>query len=80
MTVSRGNNSDKRKKTKKKKKTRGNENLEGSDKCLSTKLTKRKHLKRRKLEAKIIIVFFLVHQIQNFIKQKLQSTDVASKF
>ena len=77
MTVSRGNNSEKRKKTKK---TRGNENLEGSDKCLSTKLTKRKHLKRRKLEAKIRIVFFLVHQIQNFIKQKLQSTDVASKF
>ena len=76
MTVSRGNNSEKRKT----KKTTGNKNFEGSDICLSTKLTKRKHLKRRKLEAKIRIVFFLVHQIQNFIKQKLQSTDVASKF
>jgi hypothetical protein len=70
-----GNNS-----KKKNEKDAGNDNFEGSDICLSTKLTKRKHLKRRKLEAKIRIVFFLVHQIQNFIKQKLQSTDVASKF
>ncbi len=62
MTVSRGNNSEKReKKKKKKKKTTGNENFEGSDKCLSTKLTRRKHLTRRKLEAKIRIVFFLIH-------------------
>jgi hypothetical protein len=57
MTVSRG----KTQKNKKTKKTKGNENFEGSDKCLSTKLTKRKHLKRRKLEAKIRIVFFLIH-------------------
>jgi hypothetical protein len=49
MTVWRENNSEKRKKTKK---TRGNENFEGSDKCLTAKLTKRKHFKRRKLEAK----------------------------
>ncbi len=61
MTVSRENNSEKRKKTEK---TRGNENFEGSDKCLSTKSTRRKHLKRRKLEAKIRIVFFLIHQIK----------------
>jgi hypothetical protein len=45
MTVSRANNSEKGKE----KKTRGNENLEGSDKCLSTKLKRQKHLKRRKL-------------------------------
>ena len=45
MTVSRGNNSQKRKKTKK---TKGNKNFEGSDKFLSTKLTKRKHLKKKK--------------------------------
>ena len=57
---------------------KGNEKFEGSDKCLSTKLTRQKHLKRRKLEAKIRIVFFLIHQIK-FIKQKLQTTDVASK-
>jgi hypothetical protein len=63
MTVSQGYNSEKRKK-KKTKKTRGNENFEGSDKCLSTKLARRKHLKRRKLEAKIRIVFFLIHQIK----------------
>jgi hypothetical protein len=59
MTVSRANNSEKRKE----KKTKGNEKFEGSDKCLSTKLTKRKHLQRRKLKAKIRIVFFLIHQI-----------------
>ncbi len=51
MTVSRG----KTQKNKKTKKTKGNENFEGSDKCLSTKLT-RKHLKKeenlkRKLES-----------------------------
>jgi hypothetical protein len=45
----------------KKKKTRGNENFEGSDKCLSTKLTKQKHLKEENLKAKIRIVFFLIH-------------------
>ena len=78
MTVSRGITQKNEKK--KNEKDAGNDNFEGSDICLSTKLTKRKHLKRRKLEAKIRIVFFLVHQIQNFIKQKLQSTDVASKF
>ena len=44
MTVSRGNNSQKRKKTKK---TKGNENFEGSDKCLSTKLTRQKQLKKK---------------------------------
>ena len=47
MTVSQGNNSEKREK-KKTKKTRGNENFEGSDKCLSTKLTRQKHLKKKK--------------------------------
>ena len=47
MTVSRGNNSEKRKE-KKTKKTRGNKNFEGSDKCLSTKLARRKHLKKKK--------------------------------
>jgi hypothetical protein len=59
MTVSRANNSEKRKK----KKTKGNENFEGSDKCLSTKVIKRKHLQRGELKAKIRIVFFLIHQI-----------------
>jgi hypothetical protein len=59
MTVSRENNSEEQTK-----KTRGNENFERSDKCLSTKLTRRKHLKRRKLEAKIRIVFFLIHQVK----------------
>ncbi len=49
MTVSRANNSEKGKK----KKTKENENFGGSDKCLSTKLTRRKHLKRRKLEEKV---------------------------
>jgi hypothetical protein len=44
MTVPRRNNSEKRKT----KKARGNENFEGSDKCLSTKLTNRKHLKKKK--------------------------------
>jgi hypothetical protein len=39
MTVSRANNSEKEKK----KKTKENENFEGSDKCLSTKLTRQKH-------------------------------------
>jgi hypothetical protein len=63
MTVSRANNSEKRKK--KNKKTKGNENFEGSDKCLSTKLTRQKHSERRKLEAKNRIVFFLIHQIKN---------------
>ena len=76
MTVSRANNS----KNENTKKTKGNENFEGSDKCLSTKLTKRKHLKRRKLEAKIRIVFFLIHQIKILLREKLQPTDVASKF
>ena len=74
MTVSRANNSEKQKT----KKTRGNKNFEGSDKGLSTKFTRRKHLKRRKLEAKIRIVFFLIHQIK-FYQAKLQTTDVASK-
>jgi hypothetical protein len=75
MTVLRGNNSEKTKKTKK---TRGNENFKGSDKCLSTKLTRRKHLKKRKLQAKIRIVFFLIYQTK-FYLPKLQQTDVASK-
>ena len=48
MTVSRANNSEKQKK----KKTKGNENFDGSDKHLSTKLTRQKHSKRRKLKNK----------------------------
>ena len=48
MTVSRGNNSEKKKK--KTKKTKGNENFEGSDKCLSTKLIRRKQLKEENLK------------------------------
>ena len=50
MTVSRANNSEKRKKTEK---TRGNENFEGNDKCLSTKLARRKHLKEENLKRKL---------------------------
>ena len=49
MTVSRANNSEKEKK----KKTKENENFEGSDKCLSTKLTRRKHLKEENLKRKL---------------------------
>jgi hypothetical protein len=60
MTVSRANNSEKRKK----KEMKGNENFEGSDKCLSTKLTRQKQLKEEELEAKSRIVFFLIHQIK----------------
>ncbi len=60
MTVSRGNDSEKRKNEKDDRK----QNFEGNDICLSTKLTRRKHLKRRKLKAKIRIVFFLIHQIK----------------
>ena len=76
MTVSRGNNSEKRKKTKK---TRGNENFEGSNKCLSTKLARRKQLKeenwKRKLES------FSSWSIKLKFKQaKVTKTDVASKF
>jgi hypothetical protein len=66
MTISRGNNSEKRKKQKR----REEQNFEGSDKCLSAKLTRRKHLKRRKLEAKIRIVFFLIHQIKILSSKK----------
>jgi hypothetical protein len=43
MTVSRANNSEKREQ----KNTRENKNFEGSDKCLSTKLTRRKQLKKK---------------------------------
>ena len=46
MTVSRANNSEKRKN----KKMRGNKNFEGSDKCLSTKLTRREQLKQENLK------------------------------
>jgi hypothetical protein len=60
MTVSRANNSE----NENTKKTKGNENFEGSDKCLSTKLTRQKQFKEEKLEAKIRIVFFLIHQIK----------------
>ena len=44
MTVSRGNNSEK---TKKRKIRKEMENFEGSDKWLSTKLTRRKQLKKK---------------------------------
>lgn len=44
MTVSRGNNSEKRRNEKIRKEM---ENFEGSDKCLSTKLTRRKQLKKK---------------------------------
>jgi hypothetical protein len=49
MTVSRGNNLQKRKT----KNNRGNGKFEGSDKCLSTKLTRRKHLKEENLKRKL---------------------------
>ncbi len=49
MTVSRANNSEKRKE----KKTKGNEQFEGSDKCLSTKVTRRKQLKEENLKRKL---------------------------
>ncbi len=75
MTVSRANNSEKWKKEKKIEETK---NFEGNDKCLSTKLTRRKHLKQENLKAKTRIVFFLIHQIK-FYQAKLQTTDVASK-
>ncbi len=60
MTVSRANNSEKHKRKRRKEM----KNFEGSDKCLSTKINKTKTVKRRKLEAKIRIVFFLIHQIK----------------